>query len=303
MKISVSPSLLILAGSILWGTGGVFILTAAHYGSTPELTGFLRILFSFLILLPVCLFRSGLRSLSLSPRSLLVCALLGILCQGLYNIFYNEAVTRIGMTGSAVLLNLAPFVAASASFLLFGERQTVRKTAAILSCTAGCFLTVTGGVFSPSELPLTGILFGIGAGVSYGMTSVLGKLAGKSCDVFAMSLWSYFFAALFLFFRCDPLAEADLLTAPVLLTGFLFALIPTVIAYLLYYEGVVRLEENSRVPVLASAETITAAVIGILFFGDPMDPVRFLGIVLTAGSALAMAGQSCFPDPIKKRLR
>lgn len=69
------------------------------------------------------------------------------------------------------------------------------------------------------------------------------------------------------------------------------------------YEGVVRLEENSRVPVLASAETITAAVIGILFFGDPMDPVRFLGIVLTAGSALAMAGQSCFPDSIKKRLR
>ena len=122
------------------------------------------------------------------------------------------------------------------------------------------------------------------------MTSVLGKLAGKSCDVFAMSLWSYFFAALFLFFRCDPFAEADLLTAPVFLTGFLFALIPTVIAYLLYYEGVVRLEENSRVPVLASAETITAAVIGILFFGDPMDPVRFLGIVLTAGSALAMAG-------------
>ena len=126
MKISVSPSLLILAGSILWGTGGVFILTAAHYGSTPELTGFLRILFSFLILLPVCLFRSGLHGLSLSPRSLLVCALLGILCQGLYNIFYNEAVTRIGMTGSAVLLNLAPFVAASASFLLFGERQTLR---------------------------------------------------------------------------------------------------------------------------------------------------------------------------------
>lgn len=46
--------------------------------------------------------------------------------------------------------------------------------------------------------------------------------------------------------------------------ALLYGLIPTALAYLLYYYGVARIRENSKVPVLASIETVIALLFGIV---------------------------------------
>lgn len=277
----------ILIGGTLWGSIGVFVLFMNQMGSTSLLTCFLRMAFAFLILLVMTIYQFGWQAFRIDKKSFLSCMLLGLICQGIYNIFYNEAILDLGMTLSAVLLNLAPLCGMIASRILFQETFTLQKLLAMAVCIAGCILTVTGGHMDIQALPLTGILFGIGSGLTYGLTSVFGRMAGFRCNAWVMSTYSYLFAALFLLFFTYPLPQ-ETYQADLLGMGFLYALIPTALGYLFYYQGVQKITENSKVPVIASIETVVSALFGIFLFHETLGPIHILGIVLVMGSIVLM---------------
>ena len=68
----------------------------------------------------------------------------------------------------------------------------------------------------------------------------------------------------------------------------LFALLPTVIAYLLYYRGIQKIRDSSRVPVQASVECVVAVGIGVLALHETLGTVKLLGIARVLGSVLLM---------------
>lgn len=276
-------ALYVLAGGALWGTIGVFVMIMARMGSSAELTGFLRMLFAFAILFVGTVWQFGWDSFRVDKRTLFACALLGLICQGIYNIFYNKAIVEIGITLSAVLLNLAPLCTMISSRILFGEVIQMRKVMAMALCMAGCALTVTGGELSMEGISLFGLLMAVGSGVTYGMTSVFGEMAGGRANAWVISTYSYLFAAVFLGVFTSPFADG-LPSLEISVVGFLYALIPTAWAYLLYYQGVQKITENSRVPVIASVETVVAALLGVLLFGETLGPVHILGIGMVMGS-------------------
>lgn len=276
-------ALYVLAGGALWGTIGVFVMIMARMGSSAELTGFLRMLFAFAILFVGTVWQFGWASFRVDRRTLFACALLGLICQGIYNIFYNKAIVEIGITLSAVLLNLAPLCTMISSRILFGEVIKMRKVMAMALCMAGCALTVTGGELSMEGISLFGLLMAVGSGVTYGMTSVFGEMAGGRANAWVISTYSYLFAAVFLGVFTSPFADG-LPSLEISVVGFLYALIPTAWAYLLYYQGVQKITENSRVPVIASVETVVAALLGVLLFGETLGPVHILGIGMVMGS-------------------
>lgn len=82
-----SGYLLVFSAGILWGTIGLFVKQMELGGSSPVETAFLRVFFAFLILLVICICRGGWRSLRADSRTLFICALLGIVCHGICNIF------------------------------------------------------------------------------------------------------------------------------------------------------------------------------------------------------------------------
>ncbi len=283
-------ALYVFAGGALWGTIGVFVMVMSRMGASAELTGFLRMAFAFLILLTGTLWHGGWRAFRVDRKTLFACALLGLICQGIYNIFYNKAIVEIGITLSAVLLNLAPLCTMISSRILFGEVIRLRKVAAMALCMAGCALTVTGGELSLEGISLFGLLMAVGSGVTYGLTSVFGEMAGGKASAWVISTYSYLFAAIFLAFFTNPFA-AGLPSMEITITGFLYALIPTAWAYLLYYQGVQRITENSRVPVIASVETVVAALLGVLLFDETLGLIHVLGIAMVMGSIGLMNGK------------
>ncbi len=284
-------ALYVFAGGALWGTIGVFVLLMDRLGSSAELTSFLRMAFAFLLLLAGTVWKYGWTAFRVDRKTLLACALLGLVCQGIYNIFYNKAVVDIGMTLAAVLLNLAPLCTMISSRILFGEVIRARKVLAMAICMAGCALTVTGGELSLGSVSLWGLLMAVGSGVTYGMTSVFGEMAGSRANAWVISTYSYLFAALFLLLFTNPFA-AGLPSLEVSAVGFLYAAIPTAWAYLLYYKGVLLLTENSRVPVIASVETVVAALFGAFLFEETLGPVHILGIALVMASIGIMNGRA-----------
>ena len=271
-------ALAILGTGVLWGSIGVFVAELAALGSTPALTGFMRMAFGFLIVLPVA---AAHRSLRIDRRALTSCAMLGLLAHAPFNVFYGLSVPANGVALGAVLLYTAPVFTALASAILFGERFSLRKLLALGINIIGCVLAVTGGDFSGSSSGVTiaGVLFGLGSGFFYGMVPILGKVAGQRADPFAVSTWSYLFTAIaLLVFTRPPLALLGDTGISVL--GFFYGLITAALPYLLYYFGVQKIRDTSRVPVFASIELVIAAVIGVAFYSEPLGLVNVAGIIL-----------------------
>ncbi|MGN1319268.1 MAG: DMT family transporter [Lachnospirales bacterium] len=277
--------LVVLAGG-LWGSIGLFINLMTKCGSSIELTGFLRMFFSFVILFMVSVLKYGIKVFKISKKSLLYCGLLGILCHGIYNVFYNYAVVISGVMVSAVLLNIAPVFTAILSVLFFRERFTFFKFIALIINIFGCMLTATGGNFNIVSLSIFGILCGVGAGFCYSLTSVLGKFAGENNNPFVISTYSYLFAAVFFGFYMIRGGFNIYINQNIITLGILYALIPTSIGYLLYYSGVARIKENSKVPILASGESVVAAIIGIFLLNENINYISIIGIILTLFSIL-----------------
>ena len=99
-----------------------------------------------------------------------------------------------------------------------------------------------------------------------------------------MSTYSYVFSALFLLFFLKPQDYATAAQAPLLGVAFLYALVPTALAYAIYFLGVQKIRDNSIVPVIASVETVVAALLGVLLFREIPDLVNILGILLVLSS-------------------
>ena len=281
-------TILIFTAGCLWGSIGLFIRLMSDTGASAATISFLSMAFAFVILLVVTVIRSGISAFHVSRRVLFFSAMLGLVCHGVYNVFYSWAVVRIDVTVSAVLLNVAPVFTAILSAIFFHERITFHKCTALLINVIGCVLAATGGQFTAASLSVSGILFGVISGLCYALTAIFGKLAGEDSDPFVVSTYSYLFAALFLAVFMRPWETSITLTLPVVGLGFLYALIPTAIGYLFYYQGVQQIRESSKVPVIASMETVTAAVLGVLVLGEKLTILHYLGIVVVMASIVLM---------------
>lgn len=280
--------ILIFIAGCLWGSIGLFIRLMSDAGASAAMISFLRMFFAFLILLILTVLRYGISAFYVSRRAIFFSAALGIVCHGVYNVFYSGAVMRIGVTISAVLLNVAPFFTAVISGVCFREPITARKCMALIVNVSGCVLAATGGHFTDAALSFSGILCGVLAGFCYALTAIFGRLAGEDGDPFVISTYSYLFAALFLaVFQGKQLWQNGPIPSVIGL-GFLYALIPTAIGYLFYYQGVKRLAETSKVPVIASMETVTAALLGVLILGEQLSVVHYLGIAVVMASIVLM---------------
>lgn len=276
-----------IAGS-LWGLIGIFVKSMDTYGSSATMTSFLRVLFAFFIMLILCLWKCNISDLFIGPKSLFICALLGILCHGVYNICYSIAVTTVGVALSAVLLDIAPLFTLLFSVILFHEKPSAVKCAAIIINIIGCILTVTNGSFEIKSLAFFGILMGIGSGFFYALTAIIGTFAAENVHPFVMSMYSYFFAAVFLGLTIQPWHTKLVVNKGILIWGFFYALIPTAIAYVIYYDGLKNIVETSKVPVIASIEVIIASLIGIIFYHETLGIVSILGIIIVLSSIVLM---------------
>ncbi|WP_369015330.1 EamA family transporter, partial [Escherichia coli] len=82
-----------------------------------------------------------------------------------------------------------------------------------------------------------------------------------------MSTYNFLFATIFLAVFTRPWSGVeDPLNLKLLAIGVGFALIPTALGYIFYFSGLKNITESSKVPVVASIETVVATMIGMLVF-------------------------------------
>ena len=279
----------IFLSGLLWGTIGIFVKGLASLGAGGALIGFLRMFWAFVIILVVSFFKHGRNVILRDKTALLWCVLLGLLCNGLFNVFYTASIRINGMGIACVLMYTAPVFTAIASGIIFREKFSALKIFALCVNIIGCVLTVTGGNFSGANLNLIGLLAGLGSGFGYGMAAVIGRLAGERTDALTVSVYSYLAAWIFLAVFMRPDISLALENHKIMGLGFLYGLIPTALAYVVYYNGLKVIHDTSKVPVIASVEPVTAVLIGMIMYNEEIGTANFIGVAVVMISIIIMS--------------
>ena len=276
-----------IAGS-MWGLIGIFVMWMEQCGSSTNFTGFIRTTFACLIMTVFTIHKYGFRALKIDRKTLLGCAVMGIICQGFNCLVYNYAIVTAGVAVSAILLNVSPAFTAIISFFLFSEKITTNKKMAMVINIVGCALTITRGSIANANISWIGILYGLASGLTYALMPIIGRILGTKCNVYVMNVYNYFFASIFIGIFTRIWQFFPSVTPKMLGVGFLYGLIPTAVAYLLYYMGVQKIKETSKVPVIASVETVVSVSCGMLLLGETLGIVNILGIGLVLSSIVLM---------------
>ena len=281
--------ILVFISGLLWGTIGVFVNGLLSLGADGELISFLRMFSAFAIILAVSIVKHGRKIILHDRRALFLCVLLGVLCNGVYNLFYSASIRINGMGIACVLMYTAPVFTAIASAIIFREKFSALKIFALAVNIVGSVLTVTGGNFSGANIDMAGILAGIGTGFCYGMAAVIGRLAGERTDSLTVSMYSYFSAMMFLVIFMRPDISLAVSNVKILGLGFLYGLIPTALAYLAYYNGLKVIHDTSKVPVIASVEPVTAVLIGTIIYNERIGTANLIGVAVVMISIIIMS--------------
>ena len=281
---------MVFAAGCLWGTIGLFSTLLQDMGMPSQSVAFYRLLFAAALLIPVLIVKGkGFRLFRIRPAGILSCLLVGLFSQAFYNLLYMRTIKESGMAVAAVLLYTSPVFVALMSRLFFREPLGKNKIIAIAINIIGCVLTVTGGGFEGMTLVGLGLLTGVGAGFMYATLPVLSRIGADKEDPFTSTFYGLAFGTLFLLFISRPWQGIGTAFTPgmfIVLVGF--GIVPSALAYIVYFGGLNRVKETSKVPVLASVETVMAALIGLAVFGQSLTLIKVVGIVLVLCSILVM---------------
>lgn len=287
----LAPIFVLLAG-ILWGMMGIYVrrLNAAGF-TTIEIVAVRSVVTALLLFL--VLFFYNREMLKICIRDIWCFIGTGILSIVFFNYCYFKAITMTSLSVAAVLLYTAPAIVMILSAVFFHEKITAVKLISLVATFIGCIL-VTGLVGSTENLNAAGILVGLGAGLGYALYSIFSRFALKrGYHSLTISFYTFVFASIGVLPLADVQKIYGACVEDIGMLGFylVFALVSTVIPYILYTLGLTALE-NSKASIIASVEPVAATVLGIVLFHEKMTVNNAIGIVLVLGAIVICTDKS-----------
>ncbi|MDY0131048.1 MAG: EamA family transporter [Desulforegulaceae bacterium] len=262
----VKGRLLIVAASVLWGTSGV-VQSYAPIDASPAVIGAFRIFIAGLFITSFSFFTEQ----SKSFKDFFTPALIFTgLCQAFFQFGYFSAIKITGVAvGVMVAMGSSPVFAGILGVLFEREKLGARWFVSTLLAVSGLFLlmkTTNGSV----QIETFGILMALLAGFSYSVFTLVVKrliktrnqdrVTGMSCLIGSVFLMIFFFVYpigwIFSFQGIGVILYLGVISAGV--------------AYLFYGRGL-KFVKVSAVGTLTLAEPLTAAFLGVFFFGRTLD--------------------------------
>ncbi len=269
----------VLAAGTLWGFMGLFQRVCKYAGIDSAGVILLRCGVAAILFFVTILLRDP-RELRIKLRDSW-CFLGTGLCSMLFFTYcYFQAMNYVSLSVAAILLYTAPVFVSVLSAVLFREAFGKGKLAALGIAFAGCCLV--SGLGREAALSWEGLLFGLGAGIGYGLYSIFAKLAlERGYSTMTINLYTHSLAALgagMLWGFGQPL-EAAVSSLP--MAGWILAmgLLTCYLPYLLYTYSLTGLEAG-RASIAANVEPVVATLVGVCLFRETMTAQHIVGVAL-----------------------
>lgn len=288
---------LVLLGALLWGSVGVFSRTLGQMGLTAMEVAALRMFVASIFLVPILLAmaagkdfekagrRGLLRFFLITPRGLFWSALVGVFGLALSSATYYISIEHIGMSTSSVLMCTSPMFGIVLGRILYGEGITNQKIVSLFFNVAGCTLAVTGGALEIESISPIGVGMGVCSGLMGCLLTMFSKAATRYAQPLAVVFYGFVAGGALLSAFANPFAKiAGGMPSGFYWVAAAFGLFPTVLAYFLYMTGLSKGLEASKVPVIATFETVTAVILGVAIFREPFGMGKLIGVCLVLAS-------------------
>ena len=272
----------ILAG-LMFGSGGVFVRTLTQNGIDSSTLLFLRFSIAIIPLLLAIIFTDRkLFKIQLKDIPLiLACAM----CIVGLNLCYKESMNTISLSLAAVLLSLAPIYVLIFAYILFREKITSKKIICIIFAIFGCLL-MTGVLESDiSNIPVHGILYGVGAGLFWAVYLMASK---KSIEQGNHTFTILLYAIIFISIALIPFTHFNQISGfisinPTLTIIFLIvhSTFSFALPYILSTVSLNYLDSGTSSIFMSGSEPLAALIFGLLIYSEIPTVMMLCGFVLT----------------------
>ncbi|WP_432249223.1 DMT family transporter [Streptomyces sanyensis] len=282
-----------------WGTGGAVAAELYDVGGIgPVSVSFWRFLAGLGLLLLAHLVRRSRRprtaqslraTFAANPRRALITGF-GL---AVYQTAYFASVQQAGLTvATVVTLGSGPVLVAVGARFTLGERTGAAGTAAVGSGVVGLVLLMGGADGSTGPAPVLGIGYALLSAAGYAGVTLLGRSSGRknAGGAFESTVTGFAVGTVCLL----PMALVEGLLPDMEHAAWTLGLIlylgaaPTALAYTLFFIGLGAVRATTA-SVVALVEPLTAAAIGVLVFGERLNPVVLAGTALLMFAVLFLA--------------
>jgi DME family drug/metabolite transporter len=290
--VGVSGFMVVAAAAALWGSDALFRRGLAF--ELPAAT-VVFVEHAILVLLTAPLLVRGVRwTRSFAFRDWVALAIIGVGASATATILFTQAFAYENPTTPLLLQKLQPVIAIAGARLLLGERLLPRFAMYFLAALTGAYLISFPDPWAVSVDALTPALLAIGAATLWGLGTVLGRHLSVKIDFrsltalrFAVGLPAA--AVILLLQGATPTLSA--IDGASLRALVLLALVPGLLALLLYYRGL-RQTPAAAATLAELAFPLSAIVVNFLAFGTTLAPTQWVGIVILLATITIMGLRS-----------
>ncbi len=270
---------MVMAASILWGTGNPVAASIYHLAQTNALSiAFLRMALSAPALLLLCHFTLGRKAWTFHRHDLPYMLGTGALV-AFYQASFYASLPKIGVSIATVLaLCSAPVLVALLSAIVTRERPNVATLVALSCALAGTILLVSVQPTTQQGDVLGGVALALLAGLLYAINTLVGRKLGSGGRTHPLQIAAVGFTFGALILLVIALASGLVLNYPAqgwLRLGYL-GLLPTAVGYGLFYMGM-RTTSAAAASIATLLEPLTSTIIAVTMLHEPLSPQALLG--------------------------
>ena len=275
--MNITSQLLIVLAATCWGLLGIFTRPLTDAGlSVVDMAAVRSMIAATCFILILLIVDKEKLRIKLKDVWIFVC--MGLFGFIITSIFYITTMNLISLSVASILLYTSPYFVMLQSALIFKEKITIPKVSALIIAFTGCVLAV--GI-DRVEVPITGILTGVIAALSYSMFTIFGKFALKKYSPLTATVYPAIMAAILLipFFDYQKIIYVASASTENLVNLLVMATLLTALPSMCYVKGLEKLEP-SRASIISFVEIIAAAIVGIVIFSEMLSVSRIFGMVL-----------------------
>lgn len=277
----------------MFGSSGIFVRTLTQNGIDSTTLLFLRFSIAILpLMIAILLTDRELLKIKLSDIPLiLVCAM----CIVGLNLCYNESMNTVPLSLAAVLLSIAPIYVLIFAYLVFGEKITQKKIICMILAIFGCIL-MTGILESDmTNLPLFGIISGIGAGIFWAVYLMASKKSMENGNhTYTILIYSIIFISIALLPFTDFSQVSNFVNINPTWT-IIFLIVHSTFSFALPYIfstlSLNYMDSGTSSIFLSGAEPLAALIFGLFIYSEVPTPLMFCGFVLTLIAMMMLSRQ------------
>lgn len=235
--------------------------------------------------------RRALRSSRLAPAprsTILAATALGAVGYSVQSACFFSALRHIDASLASLLLYTFPALVCSGAVALGREHVTPWRAMALAVATAGTALVLLGG--GSGGFQATGVLFGLGAAVTYAAYILVADGVVARIDPWLLSALVATGAALTLVITGVLTGSLEPPAAAAWIWIVAIALLSTVLPISAFLLGLQRVGAPTA-SIVSTVEPVVTVSLAIAIFGESFGPAQALGAALVLGAVLALGSR------------